>query len=128
MIQLTTLPFLTKVIVILSVLLFLSFGLNTYQLYHSGVVSGRDEKQQEVDTLVAKNLGLEKTAAVNSAIADLARRDTSQLIEDMRFITDNAEGVKIVYREIASKAPLPINCAPGAPRVKTVNKALGAQQ
>lgn len=128
MIQLPAVPFLTKVIAVLSLLLVLSFGLNTWQLYHAGKVSGKAENQKELDILQAKNLGLEKTAAVNSAIANLAKEETVTLIEDMKTIASTAQKTKTVYRGVASRAPLPINCAPGALRVEKVNEGLGAQQ
>jgi hypothetical protein len=126
MLNVTALPFMTKVIAILSILLILSFGLNTWQLYHAGKVSGRAENQKEIDVLEAKNLGLEKTAAVNIAIANTAIQDNSLLLENLQKIANNANANKRTYREATSKAPLAPNCAPTPLRVEKVNEALGA--
>lgn len=124
--NLAQLPFLTKVIAILSILLLISVGLNTYQLYHMGKVAGRAENEAQIKLLEATNLGLEKTVAVNSAIADLAIEDNTKLVEDLKGIAESARTSKIVYKQAVSATPLPINCAPGGVRVEKVNEMLGA--
>ncbi|KFN42336.1 hypothetical protein [Arenimonas oryziterrae] len=111
----------------LALALLLSIAGNTWQLWHSGVAAGRAEGEATITQLRDTNAGLAKTAAVNSAIAVVAKEQNLALVNDLAAIAERARGERIVYRTAAAAAPLAPNCAPGQARMDAVNAMLGPQ-
>lgn len=114
-----------KIVAVLFLALAISIGGNVWQLWHAGVSAGRAEGENQREVLQSRVTELGRAAAVNGAIAKVARADSTALLNDLAVIAERGRTERVVYRRAAAAAPLPVNCQPGQGRMDAVNAALG---
>ena len=105
-----------RYIVVLAALLVLSIAGNTWQVYRLLTAPLRAENKQ-----------LGRALEQIEQIAAGRNRDDALLLDTLGEIAERGQRVRVEYRKAAAAAPLPEQCAPGAPRVDAVNRALGAR-
>lgn len=118
-------PALTKIIAGLSLALLLSLAGNVFFIWHAGKVSGEAKGAKERDVLTSNNKALEQDAAVVTALSKQARTDNTALLTKLEDIAERGRTDRVIYRNAANKAPLPLECKPGQGRFESINKALG---
>lgn len=118
-------PTVLKIVAVLVLALACSFGANVWQLWHAGVSAGHAKGEDERQVLQTRNAELDRAAAVNGAIAEAARSDSTELLNDLAEIAERGRTERVVYARAAKAAPLPVECQPGQGRMDAVNASLG---
>jgi hypothetical protein len=82
----------------------------------SAVQTAKDEA-----TIEAQRLALE----TSSKLVAGGREDHEALLGDLALIAERSRKTRVVYRDAAVAAPLPVDCGPGTARMDAVNAHLG---
>ncbi|HEL5400126.1 TPA: hypothetical protein UOJ25_000201 [Stenotrophomonas maltophilia] len=102
-----------KWVAILAALCLVLASLNVWQAYRAMTAPMRLE-----------NEALSASLRAVTGMAEQRTRDDAKLMADLERIADRGQRVRIEYRSIAAKQPLPEQCAPGQQRVDAINRAL----
>jgi gamma-glutamyl:cysteine ligase YbdK (ATP-grasp superfamily) len=122
-----TTPALLKAIAALGVALMLSLGGNAWQLYRSGAAHERVKGALEVAQRDGRIAVLEQAASTSDRLAAAAKEHHDVILSDLSAIVERGRQERVVYRQAAAAAPLPVSCVPGQGRMDAVNASLGAR-
>jgi hypothetical protein len=114
-----------KLVLGLSLALAASMTGNFLQARAAWVAHGEAKAAKKVDALATENAGLKQTAAINDALKQAATPQNAALLAELEGIAERGRAVRVVYRQAATKAPLPAVCVPGQERMDAVNLGLG---